>query len=122
MDEPSWTFNSSNCSIDGIAGFKGRCQYRTELPVADWRAWRGDEYGNIRAFRTDARRVTRTTLYGGYVAGRFELADDLTLITGCAAASTRSTATTTTRRASAARAPAKTPLAPGRPTTASSMD
>ncbi|CUI87193.1 TonB-dependent siderophore receptor [Achromobacter xylosoxidans] len=82
MDEPSWTFNSSNCSIDGIAGFKGRCQYRTELPVADWRAWRGDEYGNIRAFRTDARRVTRTTLYGGYVAGRFELADDLTLITG----------------------------------------
>ncbi|MCH3814229.1 TonB-dependent receptor domain-containing protein, partial [Campylobacter jejuni] len=49
---------------------------------ADWRAWRGDEYGNIRAFRTDARRVTRTTLYGGYVAGRFELADDLTLITG----------------------------------------
>ncbi|WZB73746.1 hypothetical protein WJ972_20545 [Achromobacter insuavis] len=72
MDEPSWTFNSSNCSIDGIAGFKGRCQYRTELPVADWRAWRGDEYGNIRAFRTDARRVTRTTLYGGYVAGRFE--------------------------------------------------
>ncbi|MFY3136974.1 TonB-dependent siderophore receptor [Achromobacter xylosoxidans] len=82
MKEPSWTFNSSNCNIDGIAGFKGRCQYRTELPVADWRNWHGDEYGNIQTFRTDARKVTHTTLYGGYVAGRFELADDLTLIAG----------------------------------------
>lgn len=82
LREPSWTFDRSNCSIDGIAGFRGGCQYRTELPVDDWRTWSGDEYGNFQTFRTEARNVTRTSLYGGYVAGRFELTDRLAAITG----------------------------------------
>lgn len=82
LRETSYTFNGSNCSIDGMPGFRGGCQYRTELPVSDWRYWDGSEYGNYQTFRTGARNVTRTTLYGGYVAGRFELTDDLSLVAG----------------------------------------
>lgn len=78
----SWIFNSQNCTVDGISGYRGACQYRTELPVADWRTWTGSEYGNIQTYRTGARTETTTNLYGGYAAARFSLNDDLSLITG----------------------------------------
>lgn len=81
-ESTSWTFNSTNCSIDGVDGYRNGCQYRTELPVADWRTWTGNEFGNFQTYRTGAHAVTNTTLYGGYAAARFNLIDDLSLITG----------------------------------------
>jgi outer-membrane receptor for ferric coprogen and ferric-rhodotorulic acid len=81
-ESTSWTFNSNNCRIDGIAGFRNNCQYRVELPVENWQTWRGDEYSNFSTFRTGARAITNTQLYGGYAAARFDLMDDLSLITG----------------------------------------
>ncbi|MDR0236026.1 TonB-dependent siderophore receptor [Acinetobacter sp.] len=81
-ESTSWTFNSSNCRIDGIAGFRNNCQYRVELPVENWQTWRGDEYSNFSTFRTGARAITNTQLYGGYAAAHFNLMDDLSLITG----------------------------------------
>ena len=81
-ESTSWTFNSSNCNIDGVSGFRGGCQYRVELPVENWRTWNGNEFGNFNTYRTGARAVTNTTLFGGYAAARFNLMDDLSLITG----------------------------------------
>lgn len=78
----SWTFNSKNCQIAGKNGFSNNsCQYRIELP-ANWQTWQGNEYPNFVANRTGARAITHTTLYGGYTAARFNLMDDLSLITG----------------------------------------
>lgn len=79
-DATSWTFNRENCSIEGIRSF-GNCQYRIELPV-NWRTFTGNEYANFETHRTGAHTTTNTTLYGGYMAARFNLMDDLSLITG----------------------------------------
>ncbi|MFT4052909.1 MAG: TonB-dependent siderophore receptor [Novosphingobium sp.] len=78
-----YTFSSAlgNCSINGVTPYTG-CQYRAAgLPIDDWRTWDGS-YANFETFRTDARAVDRTRNIGGYVAGRFSLADGLSAIVG----------------------------------------
>lgn len=84
-ESTSYTFSYSggNCNIDGVRTFQnGRsCQYRLGLPVADWRDWDGS-FPGYETYRTDARSVTHTTNTGGYLAGRFSLAEPLTLIAG----------------------------------------
>lgn len=79
--DTSYTFDRSNCNIDGIAPSRG-CQYRTELPIPDWRDWDSNYYGSFNTFRTDARTVSYTTNYGGYVASRFSISDALSVIAG----------------------------------------
>lgn len=83
--DTSYTFSgvNGNCDIAGIPTFQsGRsCQYRVSLPIDDWRTWNGS-YADFNTHRNDARTVTTTTNYGGYLAGRFSLADPLTLILG----------------------------------------
>lgn len=71
-----------NCSIEGITGFSANnCQYRIELPT-NWQTWQGNEYSDFVVSRTGASAKTTTTLVGGYVAARWSLMDDLSLITG----------------------------------------
>ncbi|MEB3754035.1 TonB-dependent siderophore receptor [Acinetobacter sp. MD2(2019)] len=77
--DKEWAFN---CNIDGVTSSgPTSCQYRTNLST-NWRTWSGDEYSDIIATRTGANKQTTTNLYGGYLAARFSLMDDLSLITG----------------------------------------
>lgn len=70
-----------NCSIAGVAPWSG-CQYRAVgLPIADWRTWDGS-YASFDTFRTAARTTSITENIGGYLAGRFSLADPLSLVLG----------------------------------------
>ena len=70
-----------NCTIAGVAPWSG-CQYRAVgLPIADWRSWDGS-YAGFETFRTPARSKTITENLGGYLAGRFSLADPLSLVLG----------------------------------------
>ena len=81
-EETSYQFSGAlgNCNIDGHVPGRG-CQYRLDLPT-NWQTWKGNEYGAPKTHRTDARGVTRTTNYGGYLATRLELTDSLKVILG----------------------------------------
>lgn len=85
QDATSYTFNRAlgNCSMGGLPTYSaGSCQYRAgAYLIPDWRTWDGSA-PRLETFRTNARTVDTTRLYGGYVAGRFELADPLHLIVG----------------------------------------
>lgn len=79
----SYTFSNAigNCGIAGVTPYSG-CQYRAVgLPIDNWLTWDGS-YAGFQTYRTNARTEAVTRSYGGYVAGRFELADPLHLITG----------------------------------------
>lgn len=70
-----------NCTIGGVAPWSG-CQYRAVgLPIDDWRTWDGS-YAPYETFRTPARTKTITQNVGGYLAGRFSLAEPLSLVLG----------------------------------------
>lgn len=70
-----------NCNIAGVVPYSG-CQYRAAgLPIADWRTWDGS-YANYNTFRTNARGVDSVRNVGGYLAGRFSLAEGLSAILG----------------------------------------
>ncbi len=78
-----YTFSAAlgNCTIAGVTPWSG-CQYRAVgLPIANWRTWDGS-YAGFETFRTSARNKTITENLGGYLAGRFSLADDLALVAG----------------------------------------
>jgi len=78
-----YTFSAAlgNCNIAGVAPWSG-CQYRAVgLPIDDWRTWDGS-YAPFETFRTPARTKTITQNLGGYVAGRFSLAEPLSLVLG----------------------------------------
>ncbi|PBJ81983.1 hypothetical protein CMZ84_12495 [Lysobacteraceae bacterium NML93-0399] len=84
-EAPGYTFNRALCSC-AMGSFPtynaGSCQYRAGAYVIDdWRTWDGSAPA-LRTFRTHARNVDTTRLYGGYVAGRFELAEPLHLVVG----------------------------------------
>lgn len=80
-----YTFNRAlgNCAMGSFPTYNpGSCQYRAGTYVIDdWRTWDGSAPA-LRTFRTHARNVDTTRLYGGYVAGRFELAEPLHLVVG----------------------------------------
>lgn len=76
-----------NCGIGDFQVFAaGKCQYRadpaTGIPIANAFTWNGTGIPDFNAWRTDARTVTTTTNYGGYLAGRFSLAEPLSAIIG----------------------------------------
>lgn len=90
----SYIFNRAlgNCTIDSIPGVPdseipafnaNSCQWRITpgLAIDDWRTWDGTA-PNVTTFLTHARTVDTTRLYGGYLAGRFSLADSVNLIAG----------------------------------------
>lgn len=79
----TYTFSNAlgNCGILGVRPYNG-CQYRAiGLPIDDWRTWDGS-YADFDTHRTRARTLDTTLNYGGYLAGRFSLADPLTLVLG----------------------------------------
>ncbi len=85
-ESTSYTFNRAlgNCTIAGVPTYTaGGCQWRIHpgLAIADWRSWDGSA-PTLTAFRTAARSVSTTRLYGGYAAARFSLAEPLNLIVG----------------------------------------
>lgn len=82
-----YTFDSTNCNINDVTTWKNgqSCQYRAtsgaNLAIPDWRNWDGS-YGGFNTYRTNARTLTTTDSYGGYIAGRFSITDPLHLIVG----------------------------------------
>lgn len=74
----------NNCSIGDYKVF-AMCQYRAQsdgIKIADWRTWDGTGVPAFNVHRTQAHSVTTITNYGGYLAGRFSLADPLSAIIG----------------------------------------
>lgn len=70
-----------NCYLAGVTPYSG-CQWRAAgLPISNIWTWDGS-YAELIAYRTHARTVTTVDSYGGYLAGRFSLADPLTLVLG----------------------------------------
>lgn len=78
---------SGNCGIADFHVFAaGKCQYRADpnsgIPIDNVFSWNGTGIPDFNAWRTDARTLTTTTHYGGYLAGRFSLTDPLSAIIG----------------------------------------
>jgi len=81
LTDYSFSAALGNCTIAGVTPWSG-CQYRAVgLPIADWRTWDGS-YAGFQTFRTPARTKTITQNLGGYLAGRFSLAEPLSLVLG----------------------------------------
>ncbi|MEB3766230.1 TonB-dependent siderophore receptor [Acinetobacter sp. MD2] len=72
------TTYGSVCNLDGMSG----CQIRQHNKLVDWRTWTGNEFGDFLYSRTGASTKATTNLLGGYMAARWSLMDDLSLITG----------------------------------------
>lgn len=82
-EQTNYTFSNAlgNCNIAGVAPYSG-CQYRAiGLPIANWQTWDGS-YADFNTHRTYARTVDHVSNYGGYIAGRFNLADGLHAVVG----------------------------------------
>ncbi|MBD9367327.1 TonB-dependent siderophore receptor [Xanthomonas sp. XNM01] len=81
----SYTFNRAlgNCVMGSAATYTANaCQFRAgAIVIGDWRGWDGSA-PELRTFRTSARTIDTTRVHGGYLAGRFDLADPLDLIIG----------------------------------------
>ena len=82
LEDTSYTFSSNlgNCNIGGVSA-GGSCQYRLQLPIADWRNWDGN-YAGFNTYRTNARSETTTDSIGLYTAARFNITDALKTIVG----------------------------------------
>lgn len=81
LEETAYKFDKNNCYIMGYDAWQG-CMFRANsMSIENWKTWDGT-YQGFTSFRTDQRSVNTITNYGGYLAGRFDLADPLIAIVG----------------------------------------
>lgn len=81
LETTSYTFNKNNCHLADFQPWSG-CMFRANsMPIENWKTWDG-HYEGFTSFRTDDRDENTVTNYGGYLAGRFSLADPLIAIVG----------------------------------------